>query len=399
LPNIPQNHRDSSETAEYLYRKKPGNSTKKTDEKAIDTGRSRMISYPPNWFIISVLAEEFAAMLKEMGFDLDPVSFAKAIDQFPKTRVLVIGDIIMDEYIWGDVSRISPEAPVPVVDVKRETKMLGGAGNVVNNISSLGGEAILCGVVGDDSTGQQVVKMVKNLGVGTKGILQEPGRPTTIKTRIVAQHQQVVRFDRESRREILPESIKRLLAFVSKMRRDIHAVVVSDYAKGVISPQLMEGLRELVADSGIVLGVDPKKNNFEHYKGIDVITPNHHEASAFSRIEIADDETLVRAGKQILRHLNCRSVLITQGKDGMTLFEKRGEPVHIPTVARKVFDVTGAGDTVISTFCLGLAAGMDLKSAALISNFAAGIVVGEVGTSTVKAEELKRVIYERLKKS
>jgi D-beta-D-heptose 7-phosphate kinase/D-beta-D-heptose 1-phosphate adenosyltransferase len=341
---------------------------------------------------------EFNAMLKEMAFDLDPFSLAGSIERFPDTRVLVIGDIIMDEYIWGDVSRISPEAPVPVVDVKRETKMLGGAGNVVHNIASLGGKAILCGVVGDDSRGRQVVKMVKDLGASTEGVLQEPGRPTTIKTRIVAQHQQVVRFDRESRREILPESVAKLLRFVKRMRNDIHAVVVSDYAKGVISPQLMKGLREVVADSGIVLGVDPKKVNFEHYKGIDVITPNHHEARAFSGIEIVDEETLVRAGLKILRDLRCRSVLITQGKDGMTLFEKKREPLHIPTVARKVFDVTGAGDTVISTFCLGLAAGMDPKSAALISNFAAGIVVGEVGTSTVKAEELKRVIFERLGK-
>jgi len=338
-------------------------------------------------------------MIKQIGFDLDPGSLARTIDEFPRTRVLVIGDIIMDEYIWGDVSRISPEAPVPVVDVKRETKMLGGAGNVVSNIASLGGEAILCGVVGDDATGRQVMKMVKNLGVTTEGILQEPNRPTTIKTRIVAQHQQVVRFDRESRKQIRTEIAQKLIGFVSKMRKDIHAIVVSDYAKGVISPQVMKGLRDLVADSGIVLGVDPKKSNFALYKGIDVITPNHHEASAFSGIEIVDDETLVRAGKQILRDLKCRSVLITQGKDGMTLFEKKGDPTHIPTVARKVFDVTGAGDTVISTFCLGLAAGMDLKAAAIISNFAAGIVVGEVGTSTVKAEDLKKVMFERLGKS
>ena len=338
-------------------------------------------------------------MIKQIGFDLDPGSLARAIDEFPRTRVLVIGDIIMDEYIWGDVSRISPEAPVPVVDVKRETKMLGGAGNVVSNIASLGGEAILCGVVGDDATGRQVMKMVKNLGVTTEGILQEPNRPTTIKTRIVAQHQQVVRFDRESRTQIRTEIARKLIDFVSKMRKDIHAIVVSDYAKGVISPQVMKGLRDLVADSGIVLGVDPKKNNFALYKGIDVITPNHHEASAFSGIEIVDDESLVRAGKQILRDLKCRSVLITQGKDGMTLFEKKGDPTHIPTVARKVFDVTGAGDTVISTFCLGLAAGMDLKAAAIISNFAAGIVVGEIGTSTVKAEDLKKVMFERLGKS
>jgi rfaE bifunctional protein kinase chain/domain len=158
-------------------------------------------------------------MLKEIGFDLDPASLAGTMDRFPRTRVLVIGDIIMDEYIWGDVSRISPEAPVPVVDVRRETKMLGGAGNVVNNISSLGGEAILCGVVGDDSTGRQVMKMVESLGIASEGIFQEANRPTTIKTRIVAQHQQVVRFDRESRREILPESVQKLLGFVSEMRK------------------------------------------------------------------------------------------------------------------------------------------------------------------------------------
>jgi len=400
LPNIPQSFQDSRKTTGSLYRKKPGNSTKKTGEKAIDRGTSRMLSYRPKFSVTryykTILEKDLAAMLKEMSFDLDPVSLAGSIEKFPKTRVLVIGDIIMDEYIWGDVSRISPEAPVPVVDVKRETKVLGGAGNVVNNISSLGGEAILCGVVGDDSTGRPVVKMVKNLGAATEGIVQEPDRPTTIKTRIVAQHQQVVRFDRESRKELLPESVERLLGFVNRMRKDIHAIVVSDYAKGVISPHLMKGLTDLVAGSGIVLGVDPKKSNFDFYKGIDAITPNHHEASAFSGIKIVDDKTLVHAGNKILRHLNCRSVLVTQGKDGMTLFEKKGEPIHIPTVARKVFDVTGAGDTVISTFCLGLAAGMDLKSAALISNFAAGIVVGEVGTSTVKAEELKRVIFERL---
>ena len=333
-------------------------------------------------------------MLKEIGFDLDPASLAGTMDRFPRTRVLVIGDIIMDEYIWGDVSRISPEAPVPVVDVRRETKMLGGAGNVVSNISSLGGEAILCGVVGDDSTGRQVMKMVESQGIANEGILQEPNRPTTIKTRIVAQHQQVVRFDRESRREILPESVQKLLGFVGKMRKDLHAIVVSDYAKGVICPELMKGLRDLIADSGVVLGVDPKKSHFEHYKGIDVITPNHHEASAFSGIEIVDDETLARAGKQILRHLKCRCVLITQGKDGMTLFQEDGGIYHIPTVAKKVFDVTGAGDTVIGTLCLGLASGMDLKSAAVISNFAAGIVVGEVGTSTVTAKQLIKVIED-----
>jgi D-beta-D-heptose 7-phosphate kinase/D-beta-D-heptose 1-phosphate adenosyltransferase len=190
-----------------------------------------------------------------------------------------------------------------------------------------------------------------------------------------------------------------LLDHVKKMRDEINAVVVSDYGKGVISDTLMKGLRKILADSRVILAVDPKTGHFEYYHGIDVITPNHHEAGAFCRFAIVDEETLIQAGKQMLSELECRSVLVTQGKDGMTLFERDGEISHIPTMARKVFDVTGAGDTVISAFSLCLASGMDLKSAAVLSNLAAGIVVGEVGTSTVKAEELKKVIRERIKKA
>jgi D-glycero-beta-D-manno-heptose-7-phosphate kinase len=182
------------------------------------------------------------------------------------------------------------------------------------------------------------------------------------------------------------------------VKGQLDGMVVSDYGKGVISAPLMKGLRKILAGSDIILAVDPKPGHFEYYHGIDVITPNHHEAGAFCGMAILDDDSLIQAGKQILRGLKCRSVLITQGKDGMTLFERNGEISHIPTMARKVFDVTGAGDTVISTFSLGLASGMDLKSAAVMSNLAAGIVVGEVGTSTVKAEELKHVIREHLKR-
>lgn len=334
-------------------------------------------------------------MIQELDIKYDMNELGDYIDRFPDTKVLVIGDIIMDEYIWGDVSRISPEAPVPVVEVKQETKMLGGAANVMNNIISLGGQSSLCGVIGNDPMGKDIAEIIKGLGSMTEGIIVESDRYTSIKTRIVAHNQQVVRFDRESKKEITPESIERLLDCVKKNMDSLNAVVVADYGKGVISARLMKGLREIVMDSGIILAVDPKMDNFEYYQGIDVITPNHHEAAAFSRIEIADEETLIRAGKKMLSELNCRSVLITQGKDGMTLFEEDGEICHIPTVSRKVFDVTGAGDTVIGTICLGLASGMDLKSAAIISNFAAGIVVGEVGTSVVKAEELKRAISSR----
>jgi rfaE bifunctional protein kinase chain/domain len=335
-------------------------------------------------------------MIREIDFSEDGEKLIRYIDEFPKATVLVLGDIIMDEYIWGDVSRISPEAPVPVVDVRQETKMLGGAANVVNNIASLGGRAILCGVVGSDRTGAEIIERIENLNLPTDGILRISNRPTTIKTRIIAQSQQVVRFDRESRKTVDTGDVTKLLSFIEGTMDCIHAIVVSDYDKGVITGELMEGLTKLSRRSGVILGVDPKPKHFDSYRGIDVITPNHHEAGAVCGIQIVDQETLVRAGTQILEKLGCRSVLITQGKGGMTLFEKEGEITHIPTVARKVFDVTGAGDTVIGAFCLGLAAGMDLKSAATISNFAAGMVVGEVGTSTVKAEKLKQVVRERL---
>ncbi len=336
-------------------------------------------------------------MIKEMALHHKPEELKRCVDRFSDARLIVVGDIIMDEYIWGDVSRISPEAPVPVVDIKEETKMLGGAANVLNNIASLGGTPILCGVIGDDQTGREIVERVKRQGLRTDGIFTESHRPTSVKTRVVAHNQQVVRFDRESRRKLETQSLKKILDFVQQMKDGYEAIIVADYGKGVISTELMEGLRGLVSQSKAILAVDPKIGNFECYQNVDVITPNHHEAGAFCRMEVIDRESLVRAGKQMLRELNCRFVLITQGKDGMSLFEKSGETSHIPTVARKVYDVTGAGDTVISTFCLGLASGLDPKSAALISNFAAGIVVGEVGTSTVKAEELKKVVNDRLK--
>jgi D-beta-D-heptose 7-phosphate kinase/D-beta-D-heptose 1-phosphate adenosyltransferase len=333
--------------------------------------------------------------MKTIGHPYKANRLKEYIDRFSEAKVLVIGDIIMDEYVWGDVSRISPEAPVPVVEVKRETKMLGGAANVIHNIATLGAKPTLCGVVGQDHAGKAIINEINNMGLTSDGIVLEQGRPTSIKTRVVARNQQVVRFDRETRTDIRPESIENLLTFIGENLDGLDAIVVADYGKGVISATLMKGLRKLIQSApgeSVKIAVDPKTGNFEYYHGVDVITPNHHEAGIFCRFEIVDEETLVRAGKQMLKELNCRSVLITQGKDGMTLFENGGEIIHIPTVAKNVFDVTGAGDTVIGTFSLALASGLDLKSAAVLSNYAAGIVVGEVGTSTVSAEELKKLI-------
>jgi rfaE bifunctional protein kinase chain/domain len=317
------------------------------------------------------------------------------VDRFPNARVLVVGDIIMDEYLWGDVSRISPEAPVPVVDIKNETKMFGGAANVVRNISTLGARPILCGVIGNDRTGKEIIDGLKEMDLTTEGVVVEKDRPTSMKTRVVAHNQQVVRFDRESRKIVSSNTVQKLLKFVAANLKKLDAIVVADYGKGVISDPLMKGLRDMVysnSDGNVAIAVDPKTGNFEYYQGVDVITPNHHEAGSFCNLEVVDEESLIQAGKWMLSQLKCRSVLITQGRDGMTLFEDSGEMTHIPTVAKKVYDVTGAGDTVIGTFSVGLACGLDLRSAAILSNLAAGIVVGEVGTSSVKAEELKKVI-------
>jgi D-beta-D-heptose 7-phosphate kinase/D-beta-D-heptose 1-phosphate adenosyltransferase len=316
------------------------------------------------------------------------------LDRFPDTKVLVIGDIMMDEYIWGNVSRISPEAPVPIVEVRQATKMLGGAANVAVNMASLGAKPFLCGVIGRDGVGKEILQSAARAGLTTEGLVQEKARPTSIKTRVVAHNQQVVRFDRESRREITAASIGRILRFVERNLSELDAVVVSDYGKGVISATLMKDLTELVKGSSVFVAVDPKTGNFDYYRGVDVITPNHHEAGSFCGFDIVDEESLARAGAQLLQNLGCRSVLITQGSRGMTLFEKDRRITRIPTVARKVFDVTGAGDTVIGTFSLGLASGLDLRSAAILSNYAAGIVVGEVGTSSAKADELRKVIND-----
>lgn len=335
-------------------------------------------------------------MIQEVDIQYNREALVGHITRFPDTRILVIGDVIMDEFIWGDVSRISPEAPVPVVDVRRETKMLGGAANVINNLCALGAKPVLCGVIGDDPTGREVIGFLEDLGLTPEGLVVESERPTSIKTRVVAHDQQVVRFDREVRSQISPGCIGRLLDAIRNHLDTLDAIIIADYGKGVISEQMMKGLGALTRDTNTMIAVDPKTENYAYYQGIDILTPNHHEAGAFCRMEIVDEGTLVQAGNRILHDLQCGAVLITQGKDGMALFEKGGEISHIPTVAREVYDVTGAGDTVIAALVLGMASGLDLRDAAIISNFAAGIVVGELGTSTVRAEELKRVVKGQL---
>ncbi len=311
------------------------------------------------------------------------------VDRFSEAGVLVVGDVMVDEFVWGRVERISPEAPVPVVEVQREALLLGGGANVVNNIRALGGRVFLAGVVGKDAMGGHLIDELAKIGVAADGIVTLSDRPTTIKTRVIAHHQQVVRFDRERRIKIDKETTDRIIGYARSLGTQIRAIIISDYGKGVINERLVSGLVDYAAKNDLIVSVDPKVENFSIYKNVTVITPNHHEASSGVHHKIVDDESLLATGRLILSRLGCKNVIITRGEDGMTLFEAPGGIVHIPTVAREVFDVTGAGDTVISTLTLALAAGATMRDAAVISNYAAGIVVGKVGTAITTAGELK----------
>ncbi len=317
------------------------------------------------------------------------------VDSFRKASVLVVGDVIMDHFIWGKVERISPEAPVPVVEVTRETVLLGGSANVVNNITALGGRCYLTGIVGRDRDGTLLLKMLRERGVELGGIVVDSRRPTTIKTRIIAHSQQVVRFDREKKSPISQRKIARILDYVEKTLKKVDVVVVSDYSKGLVTEELMEGLKELARQRHKPIVVDPKVEHFHYYHGVELVTPNNLEASRASGVEIRDEETLHRAGRILLDSLGSEAVLITRGEQGMSLFEKDRD-THIPTVAREVYDVSGAGDTVVGVMALALSAGADYREAAVLANMAAGIVVGKVGTAVVHPEELLDVIKERL---
>jgi D-glycero-beta-D-manno-heptose-7-phosphate kinase len=328
----------------------------------------------------------------------DIQTIIKAIRTFPNYKVLVVGDIMMDEFLWGEVTRISPEAPVPIVKVEKETFLLGGAANVVNNLLGLKGQVILSGVIGSDGMGRRFLKKLQSLGTTTEGIVVEEGRPTAIKTRVIAHHQQVVRVDREKIFPIAGESMKRILEVVRKNSPQIRGIIVSDYGKGVVSQELMVNLKKIAAGKAIPLLVDPKPHNLKWYDRVTLITPNHLEAGLAAGKKIESQEDLLSVGAQLLKKTKCESVLITRGREGMTLFTKNKKAEHIPTVAQKVFDVTGAGDTVIATLILSLVSGLNMSQACMASNYAAGIVVGEVGTAAVQAGDLIRVLSELISK-
>ncbi len=316
--------------------------------------------------------------------------FSKLVDHLSDTTVLVIGDWILDEFVWGTVDRISPEAPVPVVNVTKESFVPGGALNVANNIRTLGGVVYPCGLVGRDLRGRMLVKAMRKEGIDTSGAIYDKGRPTTLKTRVIAHSQQMVRFDREDSRDLSRDHLKKALAFIEKVLPKVDAVIIEDYGKGMITPELLTHILEKAKTFKKPVLVDPKEKHFSYYRGVTAITPNRKEAfSACGPFKNGRLPEIHEVGKKLLKQFSCQAVLITLGEEGMILFEKNGAVTKISTAAQEVYDVSGAGDTVIAVFAMALAAHATMKEAATLANLAAGIVVGKLGTATVTAQELK----------
>jgi len=309
----------------------------------------------------------------------------KIIDNFKGKKIGVIGDLMLDHFMWGDVERISPEAPIPVVLVSKESFVPGGAGNTAANIAALGGKVFIVGLVGNDSAGKTLLSEFKKLGINTGGVLLHGQKPTTQKIRIIARSQQVVRVDKEDTKYISSDSEKKLLEFIASRIKEWDGLVVSDYAKGVITENLGKALVNLSVrhNKPIICDVKPKHAPF--FKNATLLSPNHKES-----LVIAGVSDMNEAGKIIQKQLNC-NVLLTQGAEGVTLFENK-KIKHFSAMAREVFDVSGAGDTVAAVASLSLAAGANLEQATIIANRAAGIVVGKLGTATVNPEELKQYL-------
>ncbi len=319
---------------------------------------------------------------------LSPTRAAALLRKMRGRRVLVLGDVMLDEFIWGRVGRISPEAPVPVVQVTGESFHLGGAGNVAANVRSLGGAPVLTGVIGRDEAGRRILESLEDAGIASRLETADGGRPTTVKTRVIAHSQQVVRTDREEAGD-LPARTER--ALVEAVRRELpsaEALVVSDYQKGAVTATLLRRVLPLARRRRVPVLVDPKLRHFRLYRGVTLVTPNAIETEQATGLRLEDVDSLVAAGRRILALLSCRAALVTRGEHGMSLFERGEAPVHVPAAAREVFDVTGAGDSVIATMALAIAAGATLPQAAALANCAAGVVVGKVGTAQAAPDEL-----------
>jgi rfaE bifunctional protein kinase chain/domain len=304
---------------------------------------------------------------------------------------MVVGDLMIDEYLIGHVSRISPEAPVPVVEVAEETHRLGGAANVALNIESLGLEPIMVGIIGDDLAGDKLLQQFKKMNVRTDGVIKLKDRPTTVKTRIIGDSQHIARVDREQNTYLITEEEEQLCKVVADILDSVDAVVLEDYNKGVLSEKLISFTIDLANEKGKIITVDPKFKNFLKYQNVTLFKPNIKETEEALAIKVVTDEDLLKAGEVLLNNLKAKSVLITRGAKGMSLFEPEGRVTHVDTRVRKVADVSGAGDTVISTLTAALTAGATNKEAATIANYAAGVVCEYVGIVPIEIEKLYRV--------
>lgn len=329
---------------------------------------------------------------------LDRVQAGDLLQRMAGRKVAVLGDVMLDEYLFGEVNRISPEAPVPIVRIVREQAVLGGAANVAANLKALGAEPLLIGTLQKDAAGDRVLDLLGGLGISISGLVLDPARPTIIKTRVIGQQQQMLRIDREVSGLPQPAVLLGLKDRLARALGDASALIVSDYAKGVVNEPVMDAVRALCAERGLPWIVDPKPFHKALYRGATLMTPNTKEASELAQLAAHSDAEVAVAGRAIVADLGLQGLLVTRSERGMALFapnDEHAEPWLVPTEAREVFDVSGAGDTVIAAFSAAVAAGADWRAAAMLANAAAGVVVAKVGTATVTPEELLAHYHEQ----
>lgn len=318
----------------------------------------------------------------------------KIVNKFASKKILIIGDLMLDEYIFGKTTRLSPEAPIPIVEVEKINYVPGGAANTANNVKSLGARTILTGLVGKDENGKILIKLLKKKDIKVNGILEDTERPTTLKSRVVSQGQQIVRIDKENRKPITKKVERALLSFIKIIIPKVDIILISDYAKGVITSRLCQQIITLAKTKGKPVLIDPKGKNSSKYKDCFIIVPNLKELEDALKIQVNDLSKLPQAAKMLLAHVNSEAVLVTLGGLGMALLEKSGKYFSVPATNVGVVDISGAGDTAIAAFALSVAAGASLQEAMLLSTYACSVVIGKMGTATTTQEELIKAIKE-----
>jgi rfaE bifunctional protein kinase chain/domain len=349
---------------------------------------------PLFWVYFTEIPVEFSILKGILLVTVSAARLTTILENLKGKRIAVVGDLMLDRYYWGSVTRMSPEAPVPVVDVESESTRLGGAANVANNIASLGGIPIMVGVIGNDAAGTTLKAIIQENGFPTEGLILDSERPTTVKTRVIAHHQHVVRIDQERKEDIKPGIQEKILSQVKKMIGSIDAVILEDYNKGVIVKNLIPELIAAARGHRKIITVDPKYNNFFEYKQVTVFKPNMKETEEALGRKLNDRASVEQAGRDLMQRLQAENVLLTRGDEGISLFERSGTVTHMPTRARRVADVSGAGDTVVSTLTMALAAGADIREASSLANYAGGVVCGEVGIVPIGREALFHAVVD-----